>query len=266
MPPEAPPTTPPPAPLLKTVIPPDLHERGWAKDWLDKPHTPETTAELFKKLDGAETLIGKKTLIPGPDAKPEEVTAFYEKLRVAKPEDYEFKLGEKPDENFVKELRTAAHTAGLSKQQMAAFVEKLAPGFQARQKAATEAQAARDKEMDALVVTTFGKDNEKVVARVRGAMAEHAPENLKGHIDSLDNKSLALMAGVINAIMVKYMSEDDLNRTNNSGQGAGNDRQSLQDEARKLMASPAYKDFQHSDHEKIQKRLKEIYANPAFKS
>lgn len=258
---------PPAPPLMKEVIPAEFHDRPYLKDWLDKPSSPELMADVFKKLDGAEKLIGKKTVggVPGLDAKPEEIEAFYHGLRPAKPEDYEFKLGEKPDEDFVKELRAAAHGAGLDKRQMSKFIDALAPGFAARQKAQDEAQSARDKEFEGIVATTFGKDNEKVVARVGEAIKDHTPEPLRPHIDKLDNNALAILTGIINAVLVKYVPEDEL-KSKGGGGGAGEtDRATLQTEARKLMALPAYKDFQNPDHEKTTKRVAEIYANAAFK-
>ena len=260
--------TPPAPPLLKTIVPAELHERGWAKDWLEKPHTPEVTAELFKKLDGAETLIGKKTLIPGADAKPEEVEAFYGKIRPAKPEDYEFGLGEKPDENFVKELRAAAHAAGLDKRQMAKFVEGLAPGFTARQKAVADAQAKLDTEFEALVTQAHGKDNEVVIKRVEAAITEFTPEAYKPFVANLDNKALAVLSGVINAVLVKYVPEADLaGMGKNAPAGDGTvTKESLREEARKLQASPAFKDWRMPEHEKTKKRVEEIYAHPLFKS
>ncbi len=259
---------PPAPPLLKTIIPAELHDRGWAKDWLEKPHTPEATAELFKKLDGAEALIGKKTLIPGADVTdPKELEAFYGKLRPAKAEDYEFKLGDKPDEGFVKEMRAAAHAAGLDKRQLAKFVEGLAPGFTARQKAVADAQAAQNAEFEALVEKAHGKDNEAVLARTEAAITEFTPEAYKPFVAGLDNKSLAVLSGVINAVLVKYVPEADLagmGKGAPSGDGAVTP-EALREEAKKLMASPAYTDFRLADHKKTVDRVNEIYAHPLLK-
>lgn len=257
----------PPAPkLFKDIAPAELHDRGWIKPFLDKPFTPELGVELSKKLDGAEALIGKKTLIPGADVTDEkELDAFYSKLRPEKADDYDVKaLGEKPDEGLVKTMREAAHKAGMDKRQFSAFLAGLAPDIAARQKAVAEAQAARDKEFEGIVASTFGKENEKVVARVGEALKEFTPEPLKPHIDKLDNNALAIVTGVINAIMLKFVPEDQINGKD-KGDGGGSDKGALQAEARALQASEAWKNFQHPDHEKTKKRVAEIYANPVFK-
>lgn len=258
----------PPAPkLFKEIAPAEFHDRGWAKPFLEKPWTPETQAEIIKKLDGAESLLGKKTLIPGADVTDEkELDAFYSKLRPEKAEDYDIKaLGEKADEGLVKTMRAAAHKAGMDKRQFSTFLAGLAPDIAARQKAVAEAQAARDKEFEGIVSTTFGKENEKVVARVGEALKEFTPDPLKPHIDKLDNNALAIVTGVINAIMVKFLPEDQLNGKV-KGEGAESDKGALQKEARDLQASDAWKNFQHPDYEKTKKRVAEIYANPVFKS
>ncbi len=260
---ENPPTEKP----FKEFIPTEFHDRPYLKDFLDKNDTPETRIALFNKLDGAEKLIGKKTVggIPAADAKPEEVEAFYKSLGAAKPEDYEFKLGEKSDEEFNKELRAAAHNAGLSKTQMAKFIDKIAPGVAARQAAAVAAQTKLNTEFDALVAKTFGADNAKIVARVKEALTEHTPAELKPFADKLDNNALAILTGVVNAIILKYTPEDDL-KSKDGGDNKGADKAALQEEARKLQASEAWKNWQHPDHAKTQARVKEIYGSPAFKA
>lgn len=253
---EAPPDSKP----FKEFVPQEFQDRGYLKDLLDKPQGPETTVELFKRLDGAQTLIGKKLGIPAADAKPEEVEKFYTALRPEKAEEYEIKLGENPDEEFIKEVRAAFHTAGASKVQVQRFLEKLAPVYQAREKKQIETQAKLDKEFNDLVVSTLGPENEKILARVKEALATHTPAPLKPFIGKLDNNALALVAGVVNAILVKYVPEDDLNGRNKGGVGSGNDINALRQEAMKLMGSPEYKDFRHPDHEKTVKRVEEIYA------
>lgn len=257
----------PQTPLMKDVIPAELHDRGYMKDWLDKPADKETLAGVFKKLDGAETLIGRKIGIPGPDAKPEEVEKFYTTLRAAKPEDYEFEVGDSPDEEFLKELRTAAHVAGLSKKQMTDFVTKLVPGMKARQDAAAKEQEKLDKEFETLMGEVYADDagKKKVVERVQAALKEFTPEAWKPHVAKLEKEAQAVLVGVINAVLEKYASEDDLKGSGAGGSGGASDREALQKEARELQASEAWKDFRHADHEKTVKRVNEIYNMPVFK-
>lgn len=275
-PPVTPPITPPagtPPPdanapkLFKDIVPAELHERGWAKPFLDKPWSPELGVELSKKLDGAETLIGKKTLIPSADAKPEEIDAFLGKLRPEKPEDYEFKLGEKPDEGFVKAFRESAHFAGLSKVQTARLVEKLTPHFQASAKAKSDAEAAREAEYaKVLGEMTGGADFSKKQARVMNAARELVPKEARAFVDKMDDKSLALFAVFADAVLSKYAGEDDFKADGPAGGGGGEDKAALTAELHKLYASDGWvKGFQHPDHEKTVKRVNEILAHQALK-
>ncbi len=253
-------------PLTRTLIPQDLQDRTYLKDWLDKPFTPELAADVFKKLDGAESLIGKKTLIPAADAKPEEWDAFLSKMRPEKADDYEIKVGENADADFIKVFREAAHHAGMNKIQMARQLEKLEPFFKGRDKAAADEQAKHDAEFEALLTTGIGADHDKKVARVQSAIKELAPDVYKQYIDKLDNKSLALVVGLVNGVLEKYAKEDDLNPGGGGGgSSGGNDKEVLLAEAHKLYASDAWKDFRHPDHEKAMKRSNEIFANPVFK-
>ena len=265
---------PPPEPVLaKALIPQDLHDRGYIKPWLDKPWTPELASEVFKKLDGAETLIGRKIGIPADDAKPEEVEKFYGSLRPAKADDYEIKLGKEPDETFVKAFRESAHFAGLSKPQVARLVEKLTPHFQAqaqaRDKAQADATAAREAEYATVLrEMSGGVDFAKKQERVMLAARELVPESARKFVDKLPNDQLALFAVFANALLEKYAGEDEFksNGGEGNGGGGGTDKASLTAELHKLYASDGWvKGFQHADHKKTLDRINEILAHPALK-
>jgi hypothetical protein len=214
-------------------------------------------------------LVGKKTLIPGPDAKPEEAEAFYSKLRPAKADDYEFKMGEKPDAEFVKAFRESAHFAGLSKVQTSRLVEKLTPVLEARAKAQIDAAAARDTEFETLVKSTLGDGHEKKVERVKTAIKELVPESVRAFADRLDNNSLALVVAFSHSLLEKYAGEDDFKGGAGGGSGAGasggTDKDSLVKELHTLYATEAWTNFQHPDHDKTRKRIEEIMAAPALK-
>lgn len=249
----------PPTPLaLKDLITEaGLADRAYLKDFADKPLDKETGLALLKKLDGAESLIGRKIGIPANDAKPEEVEKFYSTLRPEKPEDYEIVTGEKPDEEFIKALRVAAHKGGISKHSMKVLSNELGNILKARAQKAAEAQANADKEFDQLVSTAFGADKDKVLERVKGALEEHAPAAVKAHIGRLDDKSLVLVAGVVDAIIKKYTPEDKMG---GKGGGTGLTPESIREEARKLMASPEYKSQFHPKHDEVVKKVNELYA------
>jgi hypothetical protein len=266
-------TPPPPAPLaLKDLITEaGLTDRGWVKDFADKSLDKDTALAVLKKLDGAESLIGKRKdeLIPGVDAKPEEWDKFFGKMRPAKPEDYEFKLGEKPDENFVKAFRESAHHAGLTKLQTQRLVEKLTPHFQESVKAKEAADAKREEDFAAaLKEMTGGADFSKRTERVQAAARALVPEAARAHIDRMKDQDLALFTVFADALLSKYAKEDEFGGKENDGgkPPAGDDKESLIKELHTLYASDGWKDFRHADHEKTKKRIDEILGNAVFKT
>lgn len=248
----------PPAPALtRTFIPQDLQDRGYVKDWLDKPWTPELSAEVFKKLDNAEKLVGKKTGIPEPTAAPEEWDTFHSKFRPEKDEDYEVKSS---DAEFAAATRKAFYEAGLSKRQAARLQEHFAGSIKARQDAAAAAQAESDKAFESLVKSTFGPENEKVLGRVNAALKELTPEPLKVHLEKLSNENLAIVAGVVNAVLVKYGLEDKIGGNQDGAPGAGGETyESLEAEGQKLISHAAYRDFQHPEHKAIRAKAAGIF-------
>jgi len=261
-PPEAPPAdpkieTPPPA-AFKDFVPADYHDRGYLKDLLDKPQGAETTAELFKRLDGAQKLIGSRPGIPGDDAKPEDVDAFLSKLRPEKADAYDFKaLGEGPDEALTATLREAFHHAGNSKAQVARFFEKFVPAFAERQKVAVEKKKAEDAAFDEIVVKAHGADNAAALETTKAAINEFTPEALQPFVGKISNEDLAIMSGVINGLIKKYGIEDKI-KPNGGSTPAGGDADTLRSEMNALIAKPEYRDEFAPGHAAARAKVAEL--------
>ena len=254
-----------PTPVLtKTLIPQDLHDREYMKPWLDKEWTPEVAAEVFKKLDGSQSLLGKKLGIPAADAPDAEVVKFHEALRPAKAEDYEIPVGEKPDEEFVKVFRQAAHEGGVSKRALKVMTEKLMPFFKGRAEASAAAQTKMEAEYAAFAKETMGEGWDKKQARVMTAMKELLPEGAKKNIDRLSNNDMALVVASIDAILSRYAKEDDF-KGSGSGGGGAPDKEALMAELHKLYAHKGWKDFTDPESAKVRKRVEEILAHPLLK-
>lgn len=251
--------------ITKTLIPQDLHDREYIKPWLDKEWNGELAAEVFKKLDGSQTLLGKKRGIPAADAKDEEVNAFYEALRPQKVDEYELALGEKPDEEFVKSFRSAAFDAGVSKRSLKVMTEKLMPFFKGRAETHATEQAKIEKEYGEFVKTAMGEGWEKRQERVQTALKELAPEGAKKFIDKLNNNDLALVVTIVDSVLKKYAKEDDFSAPAGGGAGGGTDKESLVAELKTLYAKKGWKDFTDPESAKVRKRVEEILAHPLMK-
>jgi hypothetical protein len=96
------------------------------------------------------------------------------------------------------------------------------------------------------------------MAQVRKEIEERCPPELKPHLDRLTDENMVIMAGVIQSIRKQYIPEDQLNPK--GGTVAASGEADLRAEGRTLMASEAYTNFQHPEHQKTVNRVKEIYA------
>lgn len=252
-------TTAAPTQTFKDIIPAEFHDRGHFKTWLEKPISPENYGEFFKSHDNAQALLGKKKGIPGADAKPEEIDAFLGEMRPAKAEEYDIQVGENPDKELLSTFREAMHAGGLSKVQATRLLGKFMPAIQERQKVALEAQKKADDEFAQLVESTFKGDAAAKLTRAQDAIKEHAPPALAAHIGRLDNNSLVLMAGVIDALLEKFTKEDGTVAPGSASGGAGeSDIAKLEGERMKLLGDPRRADFTHPEHETVNKRIEEI--------
>ncbi len=225
--------------LTREFVPQEFHDRPYLKDLLDKPWDKERGAEVFKKLDGAETLIGKRPAIPDPKtAKPEDLDKFFEQFRPEKAEDYEIKLDEndKADEGFLKAVRTAFHAGKINKVQAQGFLKTMDEYGRGQRAEAAKKQAASDAAFDVLAKTMLGQENKPTMERVKKLIAANAPAVAKAAVAKLDDNNLLIMAAVIDSIYKKYASEDDL-KTKDGGGGSG--QSSVAEKREKAMALQA---------------------------
>lgn len=245
--------------LFSEVIPAEFRDKPYLKDLASMKQGPEAYVELFKKFDGAQALIGKKTGAPAADAPPEEWDKFHQGFRPEKAEDYvvQGKEGAKVDEDFVGILRNAFHAAGMTKRQAEQFQGPLMKFFAERETAALAATKESDAKFDTLVKATFGAENEKILARAKAIIKDHTPENLQDHVGKLSNEGMTILAGVVESIRKKYISEDHIdNKDDLAGGGSDTD---LRAEGKRLMASKEYTNEFHPDHEKVKAQVADVY-------
>jgi len=253
-------TTPPPAPAttFETLIPQEFKDRAYLNDLKALPVGPEGYTALFKKLDGAQSLIGKKTGVPAADAAPEEWEKFHATLRPAKADDYELNS---PDPEAAKAIKGIFHEAGLTKSQAAKLAAKFDAFVAEKTAPQKEAEAKLDKEFEEMTKATFGPENAKVLERSKEMLAALTPDSMKPFLNRLPNESLVLLAGVMEQVRAKYLKEDNI--SGGSAGGVPQDVSSLRDEAQKLQSSPAWKDVFHKDHESTVAKVNEIYTSIA---
>lgn len=252
-------------PLLKEIVPEDLREKPYLKDLLDKEQA-EALPLVFKKLDGAEALIGKRPGVPGADAKEEDWDKYLAQLRPGKADDYEIPAeeGVKRDETFMKTLRESFLKGDISKRQAQKFLGDFMPKLKeytlAQNKAQADAQAKADADFETLVKASLGEKNKAIMARVRKEITENAPKTLTPYIDKLDNNALAIMAGVIDSILKRYAPEDDLNP---QGGAAGDAAKTAREQARALNETISKMDPMDPKVDALRVQLKALYKQAA---
>lgn len=256
-------TTPEAKPTFEAFIPAEFKDKPYLADLKTLPQGPEAFTALFKKLDGAQTLIGKKVgaMPPAADAPPEEVERFYAGLRPAKVEDYELPPpaeGQTVDPEFVKAARQMFFDAGMSKAQVA----KLIPAFDkyiAEKTAPQIAEAQKlDREFADLSTKAFGAENAKVMERSKELLKTLTPPTMAPFLNRLPNESLVLLAGIMEEVRAKFMKEDNLD--GGGGDGATPDVNALKAEMHKIIASPEWKDYKDPKHDAAKARVSAIAA------
>ena len=251
-------------PAFETLIPEEFKDRTYLADLKGKPVGPETYNALFKKLDGAQTLIGKKTGVPAADAPAEEWEKFHAALRPQTADEYEIpvKEGATPNPEIQKAVKGIFHEAGLTKAQASKLMAKFETFADGQTKAQRDAAAAADAEFDALTKKTFGPENEKVLARSKALMDSLTPPEMAPFLNRLPNESLVLVAGLMESVRAKFMKEDDIDGSGGGG-GAPVDVAALRKEARDLQASDSWKSTLHADHAATKAKVDAIYAQIA---
>lgn len=247
---------------FKDAVPEEYRAAGYLKDLIDKPWE-EARPLLFKKLAGAQELIGKKTVgLPAADAPEEDWNKILDGLKASSAEEYKVpvKEGAKADPLFIKALQQSFLDGRVNPRQAQAFMTRFSKEMEtysaAQTKAVTDKKAQDDAAFDTLAKTALGENNKAVMARTRKLMEEHAPAALKQYIATLPDRELVIMSGVINGIAEKYMSEDELNPKGKTGsEGDGNKRA----EAQKLMAEIAKMKGFEPDYDEKRKRLNDLY-------
>ena len=258
-----PPVTPPTDAdkLFSTTIPEEFRDKPYLKDLGAMPIGEAATKELFKKLDGAQSLIGKKSGIPEADASVDEWEKFHSQFRPENSEAYEFvvKEGQSPDPEFAKTVKSAFYEAGLSKGQAARVLKPIFAAVEKQAELRETEQKRLTQEFEELSKATFGPDSEAVLAQTKEDLKELAPENLKAHADKLSKNELVFLMGIMRAVREKYINEDtppNKDSRNSSASGIAE----LQEEGRKIMMSEEYKDEFHPKHAEAVAKISEIYA------
>ncbi len=247
------------------VVPQEYQEKGWAKDLT-------SYGDVYKKLDGAETLIGQRkeeggVQLPKEGATPEDLASFYGSMgRPAEAGDYKFdregqteamtELNTDEMDNAVKGI---FHKHGLRPEQAAGIQVE----YEALLSGMLEEQIGAKKELDAgfedMTTKAFGNEKETVLANAKTLIEQNMPDGFADYVKGLPNEALTVMAGVINQIKSKYISEDAFKSINSDGGNNGTTKDELRQKGQALMLTPEFTDEFSKGHEARRAEVSAVY-------
>lgn len=245
------------APEFTALIPAEYKDKPWIKDVKDLPG-------LFKRTDGLLTEIGKRPAgIPEDNAPSEKWAAFNKAWGVPeKPEEYKLAEGtaEAPvDPKFQSGIKNVFHKAGVSARQAAV----LEAGYNELAAALTKEKGIETEKLNTdftkLAADTFGARKDDALAGAQKLIAKFAPAAMKAQIESMSNENLIILAGVLDGVRKEFISEDRMPSSAAAGTGVGMTPEQKQAKGRELMASKAYTDPFHPDHEKVKDEVQRLY-------
>lgn len=226
----------------------------------DKPYLKgaKDINDVYKMLDGAQELIGKKgSVLPKDDAPQSEWDAYYESVgRPKTAAEYVLKDADKTDPDFLKDAQEAMYKKGLSAKQAAGLWDDLTGALTkvAEKKGLSDQQTNVD--FDKLAADTFGVDRDKVLARSRELLNANISPAMKAAIDKLPNESLIILADVLRNVDKKYISPDGPGAKPNATGATPDD---LRMQARQLMEKQTKMDTMSSEYAATQKQIDAIY-------
>lgn len=243
------------------------------KGWTEKIRSQD---DLWKTLDNAQTLIGKRPAgIPSNDAPDAEWDSFYKAMGRPDQPSYEFNDPENIPENFdtasyKEKAAKILHEAGLTQKQAekvySRFIEGEIGSIEELKKQHENKQADLNKQYDSLINEHFESPEKYDIAakNMQDAVNRYTPQSLKEAYGELqDNpKALAAVVSTINGmnqeiarIKSQYGVEDKITT------GQQTSSQSIDDvrsELAKLRTSPEYRDFTNPAYNATKTRIDEL--------
>lgn len=167
------------------------------------------------KLKDAETKLNSALFVPGDDAKPEDVAAFYSKLgRPESPDKYDLKKPTYPDgipydEAGEKWFREAAHGLGLNGKQAQALFDKYHERVLGDLQAIETKRAEAKKTAEATLRGEWGDKYDENIALVGRALKKFGNDEFVQFVDQSGLGNNPMMLKVFHNIAAA-MSEDSL--------------------------------------------------------
>jgi len=208
------------------------------KDYFKKIDSADS---LFKTLDGAQSLLGKKPKfsLPASDATDADWTEFLSGLKPEKEDAYDFGDDSalpnevKGSPEFKAQMKKIFHSANVNPRQAKEIVRQWNEMQIGEFKKSQAAREEADKAFDAMGKEIWGDKKDDMIARGKSILESLVPKERIGlvgkSLEGATNDQLITLALIANTVAEKYMKEDQIP----NGRGSGMSKESIRDEARK---------------------------------
>ena len=224
---------------LDLKVPDEFKEEAWAKDL-------KTHEDVWKKLAGAQKLIGKKGIIPpSKDAPKEEWDAHYKALgRPETPEGYEFQSIEALkaiDRNATLDngIKQIFHKYNVPKEAAEGIVREYENLLYEFKKPDLEKMTKTEQEFQNLTKEVLGDERDSTINAFKDIMRESLGDKafLASKLEGLDNDALMPLIVFSKNLHDKYVGENKIKVNNNSvGDMTGDLRSDFQTLSQKKLA------------------------------
>jgi len=250
------------APDFKSMIPETYRDKEYLKNI-------DSFDGLFQQFDNAQSLIGRKTVgVPSETSPKEEWESFYNKMgRPESYDKYEFEKIQDAPENFTRPpekeevLKKTFHELGLTAQQAKELLKRSdmyeIEAYKEHQKMVEAETAKANAEFAQQLDSLFGAKKSEKVELTNQLLQKYTPEGLKGHLTAIDDKTMLVLASVLTRLHDSEVRED--NGFNRGEPTPAKDSNALQEEARRLMMSSEFKDWQHPNHSNTKAKVQSLY-------
>ncbi len=210
-PPASPPAGDSPAPSGEFQVPDTYKDQPWAEKI-------KTSDDLWKALEGAQNLIGKKTVVSMPDftkATPQQIQEYFAQTRPAEKSAYKF--GDDVPEADREAIADMLYSNGISDYQGNKVIESY-KAYEAKQLEAMTSEEGFNKELE----TSFGTSWKQIGGETAKFLKENMTPADSELFNKLPNSVLGLMYRTINNIVEGYgIKAGETGAPAGGGQGPG---------------------------------------------
>lgn len=210
-------------------VPDEYKEKGWIKNI-------KSEQDVWKMLDNAQSLIGKKTVVPDLEkASPEEIESYYSQLR---PKDKAYDFDGIEDDAKKAVFSEMLYKNGISKKQGSDLVKQ----YQEYEKSLIE-QLTSESGFIEEMKASFGEDYKKKGGETLSAIKQVLTEQDQIALDQMPNNVHGLVYRLVSSITEKYGAKElGLGGTSKGSDGSpapsSGELKALQDQLQALSRRP----------------------------